>query len=777
MSYLGFEGFEAGFSSLGAHDSFQNRQGTCSIVASTDRPGAFCLKTEATTSNTAYVDIGVVGANGRSTTASVALGGYGFYFKVETAPSSGSERIFELRDTAGAPKLILRLDSSRQVLVHSSSDALLYTHTTPLDLNRWYFIEMLVGTSLSTAQRLVRLDGTVIYNTNGAATSANAALLRLGKTTNSSNNTCVFYYDDCYLAEELTGSIKVLAVRPTAQGSTVNWTSGTGITFAEVDEIQSDEAASYIQTTSAQTHLFTSDMSGVDAGDSILALKTLAMLRRTGGVVSTARVRYEIDSYTLETSGFDNSNSSFYAVEQFSNYYINSTTTGQWTQGLLKRLNFGVREGSGATSQCTQILTQVLIQVKSHIKGLQAKTGSFNSTTTANGTSFKGIQSVSGVGFTPKLLLLHGLGSDGNSDDANFSFGFGRGTDEDASISYFSDDNLTTSDCNSNLTLNRIIKHAKAADAVLFEANLLNIESDGFSLEWVTADGTPRQIFYTALGGTDLIAKYGRFQDSASGNQTVSGLGFEPKALIILSSDDTGSNATTMIGVSDGTSQFVLNTLGVDASAFSVTKSIQLTDKIISRRGNGTTQHEASLVNFTSDGFVLNHTADDTTRRTYLYLAIGGVRAKAGTFTQSSRVELGNIGFQPEMMLFFTVGNTSSTSQANGARLMLGSMTVDTSRNIYENSICFSDNHNVDVTEVNQRVSSTKSINVISCTASTVTTLAEAEVTELNRYGANIEFSVNDAVAREFCYLALGDLRQPGAGAVNFTTTAFSRSK
>src|SRR5207244_5441114 len=60
--------------------------------------------------------------------------------------------------------------------------------------------------------------------------------------------------------------------------------------------------------------------------------------------------------------------------------------------------------------------------------------------------------------------------------------------------------------------------------------------ADGFTVNVVTADATSRRVFYLALGGL-TNAVVGNYQTPATttGNQTITGLGFQPDLLMVLS--------------------------------------------------------------------------------------------------------------------------------------------------------------------------------------------------------------------------------------------------
>lgn len=175
-----------------------------------------------------------------------------------------------------------------------------------------------------------------------------------------------------------------------------------------------------------------------------------------------------------------------------------------------------------------------------------------------------------------------------------------------------------------------------------------------------------------------LSIKVGTIAEPATtGTQAYTGVGFEPKALIVWSdgkraTDGTSAGARLTFGAATpGVS--VENAVGIesiDALGTSNTNRYHDTAAVIRVLADAVAGDSAvaKLSAVGSDGFTLNWTNvhDSGTARLYHYLAIGGddlTNALASTFTASSST--GNqsvtaVGFTPDMVLLFGCAQTTA---------------------------------------------------------------------------------------------------------------------
>ena len=141
------------------------------------------------------------------------------------------------------------------------------------------------------------------------------------------------------------------------------------------------------------------------------------------------------------------------------------------------------------------------------IKGIQVGVGAFNQKTST------GTQATTGVGFTPKALLVQSF--DNTSTTSNVatqrvSFGITDGTsqfamwrgDQDSAATMIARRYQNTS------KLLELRTEASGSDSANAEATISSFDADGFTVNWSTADATARQIIYLALG--DAAATKGK---------------------------------------------------------------------------------------------------------------------------------------------------------------------------------------------------------------------------------------------------------------------------
>jgi hypothetical protein len=246
-----------------------------------------------------------------------------------------------------------------------------------------------------------------------------------------------------------------------------------------------------------------------------------------------------------------------------------------------------------------------------------------------------GNQAYTGVGFQPTALMLFaGKWSTeplNTNTNGAFTYGFATSSSARGAVAQRSKNSVNP----------QVAKHRQSAskvaisltDAGVFtEADFVSFDADGFTLNYTTSGGTADTIYYLALRGPSV--KVGTFnQATATGNQATSGVGFTPKALLLLSGNDTSANndntladAQISIGAASSTTErFSLWTGERDAvSPTDADRNLDQTKAIkLFSAGTPTLNAAADLNSFDSDGFTLNWTTADATARQVLYFAIG----------------------------------------------------------------------------------------------------------------------------------------------------------
>lgn len=162
----------------------------------------------------------------------------------------------------------------------------------------------------------------------------------------------------------------------------------------------------------------------------------------------------------------------------------------------------------------------------------------------------------------------------------------------------------------------------------------------------------------------DVLAKVGTFtRSTGSGDQAVTDVGFQPKALIVWTTRQTAGGFTDgvrfWIGISDcSNSEFT--GVGVDdnLTTADTTRNHSDTDNFVYGFSSMAQAAEvnATVASCDSDGFTLNHSGAFAEASLMHYVALGGtgLTAKSGQFTIGTSAGDGSVtavGFQPKFLL------------------------------------------------------------------------------------------------------------------------------
>lgn len=170
-------------------------------------------------------------------------------------------------------------------------------------------------------------------------------------------------------------------------------------------------------------------------------------------------------------------------------------------------------------------------------------------------------------------------------------------------------------------------------------------------------------------------------QPGGTGNQSVTGFGFQPIVTLLWGTEYTagGSGASSLHSFSFGSAVDATDYRAVTANAdytatsdnaFSHTAARCHT--VISNAGVETAG--ATFVSNDTDGFTINWAAANATARIVCYLSLGGTtltRAKTGQFTKATTTgqqRVTGVGFKPTGVIFFmsTIGTAAPPQTADG---------------------------------------------------------------------------------------------------------------
>ena len=324
-------------------------------------------------------------------------------------------------------------------------------------------------------------------------------------------------------------------------------------------------------------------------------------------------------------------------------------------------------------------------------------------------TSGTGSQSVTGIGFEPKLVIFYGtrLTVDGVTVHNICSIGAATSSSEERCVSGEDKDNVATTDCGMEWRDDACCSVMQAGTFNrLYAFDLTSMDSDGFTInKSVRADSVAYKICYIALGGSDLSnVKVGDFALETDSQQDVTGLGFDPDCVLFFSAltthvsgdrDDKGAVMSYGWAVSSS-KQGNIGGSTQDNTGTSQCNRVIKNDKCISGlqyNANTTIEGESDFNSFISGGFRLDHTNTWPSTYRVCYVALKGLQYDVGDFTTVATaptdITESGLSFQPELVLF---NHTMSDSFAAKNDMRMGYGAANASDD--EISVgCFSDDN------------------------------------------------------------------------------------
>lgn len=298
-----------------------------------------------------------------------------------------------------------------------------------------------------------------------------------------------------------------------------------------------------------------------------------------------------------------------------------------------------------------------------------------------------GSQAVTGVGFTPKALIIWSVntaqaGVPEFNDFNYWSFGLTDGTTHVAKTS-ISFDGAATTDVNHSVVTDAVILAESTDGTVQHRATLTSLDSDGFTINWTNIFASEqRRYHFIAIGGSEVSCKVGVFNaNTSTGAQAVTGVGFKPVGMLFAPAQNAGTSEDRLtypaLGWTDGTNQFASAVFSDDGNASANTKRYQRIDKCAALLDNaaGGVVGEAGITSFDTDGFTVNWTTAAASALRVYYLAFKGIPFKVGSLTQpsaSGSQAVTGLGFQPGVVVLQSVNAAASTSVQDELDFSLG---------------------------------------------------------------------------------------------------------
>lgn len=373
-----------------------------------------------------------------------------------------------------------------------------------------------------------------------------------------------------------------------------------------------------------------------------------------------------------------------------------------------------------------------------------------------------------GLGETPKAIILWTIAKTSATLGADYRFGFGfsDGTN-DKSVASSSLDNVNPTSSSRRIA-NKVITIVDPGGTVSAEADLQSMDATNFTLSWTTNNATAYRLHFIAIGGRRISSKvFGWTMRTSTGNQAVTGVGFKPDVVIHA---HVGSGFTSSPPATSGSAALGLSAMDVnggewanalfstDGASSSDAQRYQRNDQsIVAIGGSLSKTKEASFVSMDSDGFTMNYSTANSSASQVVSLALKGVSASAGTFTKTTAAatasqQITGVTSIPRLVMLASVNNTATTSVVAHSRFGFGASDATT-----PGSLSFQDTDGLNPSStdgVDRNIVLFQKLN-----NNTQTDDAEATVSSFDNGGFTLSWGINDAVATEFGYLALGERR------------------
>ncbi len=352
------EGFE-----MGGIEGCRSVTGSPTVSAVTFRSGAYSFRALPVTTGTSNCRMGIPGTTGLPTAEINQATLYTrVYINIGALPASADEEILVFLDTGGTQKSSVRIDSAGKLAVYDNLQVSQGTGATTLSTGTWYRLELQTTTDTLVSAFELKIDGSVEDSGTMLQGSTNHGSVRLGKGTNRNGQGYTIYFDDFSIdPAAYPGAGAILKMSPDSNGSTAQWTSGTGASdYTQVDEIPTDDDTTYIQKSSAasQAHLVgLESTSTAGISGTISAAKAWQRCREVTSVTSATLIRIRSGSTNSDSSTLNGSTT--YA-NQFRILATDPNTSSAWTTSGLDSAEIGVSD-TASTDQvrCTTMLMQV----------------------------------------------------------------------------------------------------------------------------------------------------------------------------------------------------------------------------------------------------------------------------------------------------------------------------------------------------------------------------------------------------------------------------------
>lgn len=303
-------------------------------------------------------------------------------------------------------------------------------------------------------------------------------------------------------------------------------------------------------------------------------------------------------------------------------------------------------------------------------------------------------------------------------------------------------------------------------EVTVAEADLVSSNSSTFTLNWTVSNGQSYIIHYIAIGGPQVAAKLVNWQTPMSPSaKAVTGVGFQPEAVLHFHAGSSFvgapplsmTNAVVGIGAMDTSGlQWAIQSSETSGVTTSVATRAQRTSAAVymySDSSPASVTKEASIASMNPDGFTLNFTTANTDATQVYSLALAGLKARAATFDKTTATEPASqsvvTAFQPGALFLASYQKAATSGTVRESIYDLG---IGASDGVRKASSTITAAHGVQTTATNCLDKTSKVFLMMNQPPLD----GEADLTSFDPNGFTLNWTMNDAVASQICFLALG---------------------
>ena len=368
--------------------------------------------------------------------------------------------------------------------------------------------------------------------------------------------------------------------------------------------------------------------------------------------------------------------------------------------------------------------------------------------TNSSGTSVDAISP--GFG-TPDAAFF--VASDGHTgdqvdrSDAGISYGFYDGTGQYA-IGIFEDDNLNPTYAARGSREDKCIAISKPPGSARYAASFI---TDGVRLTMEGSTGLQRYCTVVLMKGVSAEVQRVVLNSTAGLSTTVSGMSFQPKALIGIGIGTNINNTSTLdaigcLGFAVDTGSGTDHTLHMygsqdNASPTNITAGIR-TDAVIGQTILGNTQYTGEVTAWNSDGFTITTRGSSPEAEEFFFLCLGGenLSVETGTFTSPTSTGTSTTSTTNKVDALITLSTNLETENAVDSTNNAGAISVGATNGADQFSHSYDSADNVTTSNAASHSSSTNLIEVHEAGTSSHTNVVTAS---LDSFGANSGFTLN----------------------------------